>query len=138
MADQKQTEKKVYTIDEVDREVKLIEARTKTAKEQAANKISKWGMPFLLIMVLAAIASSVILAPEALPAVIGLVSTIAMATIQMLQGITGTKEETENKQAELMKQLIENKNQNGGTTSINVSEEGLTVESPEMKINSTK
>jgi hypothetical protein len=129
--------KKTYTIDEVEREVRLIEAKTKTAKEQASNKISKWGMPFLLIMVMAAIASSVVLSVEALPAVIGLVSTIAMATIQMLQGITGTKEEGENRQAELMKQLIENKNQ-GGATSIDVSDEGLTVDSPEMKINTKK
>jgi hypothetical protein len=33
--------KKTYTIDEVEREVRLIEAKTKTAKEQASNKISK-------------------------------------------------------------------------------------------------
>jgi hypothetical protein len=129
--------KKTYTIDEVEREVRLIEAKTKTAKEQASNKISKWGMTFLLIMVMAAIASSVVLSVEALPAGIGLVSTIAMATIQMLQGITGTKEEGENRQAELMKQLIENKNQ-GGATSIDVSDQGLTVDSPEMKINTKK
>jgi hypothetical protein len=88
-------------------------------------------------MVIAAIASSVVLSVEALPAVIGLVSTIAMATIQMLQGITGTKEEGENRQADLMKQLIDTKNQ-GGATSINVSDEGLTVDSPEMKINTKK
>jgi hypothetical protein len=34
-------EKKVFTIDEVDREVKLIEAKTKTAKEQASRLISQ-------------------------------------------------------------------------------------------------
>lgn len=122
-------EKKVFTIDEVDREVKLIEAKTKTAKEQASRLISQWGMPTLLILVSMGILSSLLLSTEALPAVIGLVSTVSMATIQMLQGITGTKDESEKAQAELMKRLVEKQGDSNGGTAVKVGKNGVSVSS---------
>jgi hypothetical protein len=122
-------EKKVFTIDEVDREVKLIEAKTKTAKEQASRLISQWGMPTLLILVSMGILSSLLLSTEALPAVIGLVSTVSMATIQMLQGITGTKDESEKAQAELMKRLVEKQGDGNGGTAVKVGKNGVSVSS---------
>jgi hypothetical protein len=123
-------EKKVFTIDEVEREVKLIEAKTKTAKEQASRLISKWGMPTLLILVTLGILSSLLLTTEALPAVIGLVSTVSMATIQMLQGITGTKDESEKAQADLMRRLVDKQNESGnGGTAVKVGKGGVSVSS---------
>jgi hypothetical protein len=91
-------------------------------------------MPTLIILVGAGILSSVFLSTEALPAVIGLVSTVAMATITMLQGITGTKDEAEGKQADMMKELIAQMNQKGGGTEVVVGEEGVSVQSGDTKI----
>lgn len=126
--------KKIMTPEEVEAEVKLIEAKTKTAKEQASRKIGLWGMPTLIVLVGMGIGSSLVLTTEALPAVIGLVSTVAMATITMLQGITGTKEEGEKAQSELMRDMIAQMNQSKGGTEVVVGEEGVSVQSGDTKI----
>lgn len=122
------------TPEQVDAQVKLIEAKTKTAKEQASKRIGTWGMPTLVALVAMGIGSSLLLSTEALPAVIGLVSTVAMATITMLQGITGTKDEAEGKQADMMKELIAQMNQKGGGTEVIVGEDGVSVQSGDTKI----
>jgi len=127
-------EKEKMTPEQIDAEVKLIEARTKTAKEQASRKIGLWGMPTLIILVGMGIGSSLVLSVEALPAVIGLVSTIAMATITMLQGITGTKEEGEKQQQEILKELIASKGQAKSPTEISVSKGGVNVSSDDIKL----
>jgi hypothetical protein len=127
-------DKHVMTPAEVEAEVKLIEAKTKTAKEQASRRIGNWGMPALIILVGMGIGSSLVLSVEALPAVIGLVSTVAMATITMLQGITGTKEEGEKAQADLMKDMIAQMNQSKGGTEVIVGDDGVSVQSGDTKI----
>lgn len=127
-------EKKAMTPQEVEAEVRLIEAKTKTAKEQASRRIGNWGMPALIILVGMGIGSSLVLSVEALPAVIGLVSTVAMATITMLQGITGTKEEGEKAQSDLMKDMIAQMNQSKGGTEVVVGSEGVSVQSGDTKI----
>lgn len=126
-------DKKKLTPDQIDAEVKLIEARTKTAKEQASRRIGIWGMPTLIVLVGMGIGSSLVLTTEALPAVIGLVSTVAMATITMLQGITGTKEEAEDKQAQLMEKMVDRMGEEKGTEVV-VGEEGVQVQSGNTKI----
>ena len=103
-----------------DDEVKIIEAKTKTAKEQASRRIGVWGLPTLIVLVGMAIFSSLMLATEALPAVIGLVSSVSMALITLLQGITGTREEP--------KSEIKEK------TKIGVSENGVKVSSADTEI----
>jgi hypothetical protein len=127
-------ERKVMTPEEVEAEIKLIEAKTKTAKEQASKRIGKWGMPTLIILVGMGIGSSLYLTVEALPAVIGLVSTVTMATITMLQGITGTKEQAEEKQSDLMRDMIAQMNQSKGGTEVVVGSEGVSVQSGDTKI----
>jgi len=103
-----------------DAEVKIIEAKTKTAKEQASKRIGLWGLPTLIILVGMAIFSSLMLATEALPAVIGLVSSVSMALITLLQGITGTKEDPKPETKE--------------KTKIGVSEDGVKVSSADTEI----
>jgi hypothetical protein len=127
-------EKIIVTAEQVDAEVRLIEAKTKTAKEQASRKIGTWGMPTLIVLVGMGIGSSLLLPSEALPAVIGLVSTVAMATINMLQGITGTKEESEKQQADIMRELISGSQQHKQPTEISVGKGGVSVSSSEMKL----
>jgi hypothetical protein len=134
MENKQKNEEKILTEEQVNSEVKLIEAKTKTAKEQASKKIGLWGMPTLIILVGMGIGSSLVLSPEALPAVIGLVSTVAMATISMLQGITGTKEEAEKQQSDIMRDLIASNTQLKQQTEISVGKKGVSVNSAEMKL----
>jgi len=101
-----------------DAEVKIIEAKTKTAKEQASKRIGLWGLPTLIILVGMAIFSSLLLDTAALPAVIGLVSSVSMALITLLQGITGVKDESVKSEK----------------TKIGVSDEGVKVSSPDTEI----
>lgn len=127
-------EQENLTPEQIEAEVQLIEARTKTAKEQASRRIGVWGMPTLIVLVGMGIGSSLVLSTEALPAVIGLVSTVAMATITMLQGITGTKEEGEKQKNDLMKELISQSSQRKAPTEINVSKGGVNVSSDDIKL----
>lgn len=108
---------------EIEKEIKLIEAKTKTAKEQVSRMVGKWGMPALIIMVAMGIGSSILLPPESLSAVIGLVSTVTMATISMLQGITGTKDDKEDKQSNIMEKMLDNQ-QAAGQAPMEVSVDG--------------
>lgn len=101
-----------------DAEVKIIEAKTKTAKEQASKRIGLWGLPTLIILVGMAIFSSLLLDTAALPAVIGLVSSVSMALITLLQGITGVKDDT----------------QKAEKTKIGVDADGVKVSSPDTEI----
>lgn len=101
-----------------DAEVKIIEAKTKTAKEQASKRIGLWGLPTLIILVGMAIFSSVLLDTAALPAVIGLTSSVSMALITLLQGITGVKEDTAKPEK----------------TKIGVSDEGVKISSADTEI----
>jgi hypothetical protein len=102
----------------VDAEVKIIEAKTKTAKEQASKRIGLWGLPTLIILVSLAIFSSLLLDTAALPAVIGLVSSVSMALITLLQGITGVKDDTAKPEK----------------TKIGVSDEGVKISSADTEI----
>jgi hypothetical protein len=109
--------KQVHTVN-ADAEVKIIEAKTKTAKEQASKRIGLWGLPTLIILVGMAIASSIMLDTAALPAVIGLTSSVSMALITLLQGITGVKDESPKQEK----------------TKIGVSEDGVKISSPDTEI----
>jgi hypothetical protein len=101
-----------------DAEVKIIEAKTKTAKEQASKRIGLWGLPTLIILVGMAIFSSLLLDTAALPAVIGLTSSVSMALITLLQGITGVKDDTAKPEK----------------TKIGVSDEGVKISSADTEI----
>jgi hypothetical protein len=101
-----------------DAEVKIIEAKTKTAKEQASKRIGLWGLPTLIILVGMAIASSIMLDTAALPAVIGLTSSVSMALITLLQGITGVKDDAAKPEK----------------TKIGVSDEGVKISSADTEI----
>ena len=88
-------------------EQKEKEVDLNSAKEVASKAIGKWGVPWIVLLVLAGIIASVYLDGGALTAVVGLVSTVVMALISMLSGITGTKDKEEKPEFEVMKQLIE-------------------------------
>lgn len=77
-----------------------------SAKEVASKAIGKWGVPWIVLLVLAGIIASVYLESGALTAVVGLVSTVVMALISMLSGITGTKDKEEKPEFKIINELI--------------------------------
>jgi len=68
--------------------------------------IGKGAVPYIVFLVIVGVVSSIFLPSESLPAVIGLVSTVVMAFITMLSGITGTKEKEEKPELEIIRSLI--------------------------------
>lgn len=82
--------KVIKTIAEI--ELQKLEA-TSSAKEVASKYIGKTAIPWIALLVIVGVAASAFLPTEALPAVIGLVSTAVMALISMLSGITGSKDQ---------------------------------------------
>lgn len=86
-------------------ELEKLEAQA-TAKEVASKYIGKSAIPWIVFLVVVGVVSAAFLSTESLPAVIGLVSTAAMALIGMLSGITGTKDKEEKPEFAVIKELI--------------------------------
>lgn len=86
-------------------ELRKLEAAS-NAKEYASKVIGKGAVPYIVFLVIVGVVSSIYLPSESLPAVIGLVSTVVMAFITMLSGITGTKDKEEKPEIEIIKSLI--------------------------------
>jgi hypothetical protein len=87
-------------------EIRKLEAHA-NAKDYASKVIGKGAVPYIVFLVMVGVVSSIYLPSESLPAVIGLVSTVVMAFITMLSGITGTKDKEEKPEIEIIKSLIQ-------------------------------
>jgi flagellar basal body-associated protein FliL len=77
-----------------------------SAKEVASKFIGKWGLIVVSVLVLAGISAADMLEGGALTAVIGMLSTVVMAIIGMLMGITGTQDKEEKPEITIIKELI--------------------------------
>ena len=90
----------------VEQQIKVLETKA-PAKEVASKVIGRNAIPCIVLLVVVGVAASAVLPPESLPAVIGLVSTVVMALISMLTGITGTKEKEDKPEFKVIQGLIE-------------------------------
>jgi hypothetical protein len=90
---------------EADIEIRRIEANT-NAKEVASKAIGRTAIPWIALLVVIGVISSAFLPTEALPAVIGLVSTAVMALIGLLTGITGTSDKPEKPEIQIITDLV--------------------------------
>ena len=86
-------------------EINKIEAQS-TAKEIASKHLGKHAINYITVLVIIGVISSQFLEGGALTAVIGLVSTAAMAMIGILQHIVGAVEKEEKPELEIIKSLI--------------------------------
>ena len=77
-----------------------------TAKEIASKHLGKHAINYITVLVIIGVISSQFLEGGALTAVIGLVSTAAMAMIGILQHIVGAVEKEEKPELEIIKSLI--------------------------------
>lgn len=98
-----------------------------TAKEVASKYIGKTAVPWIVLLVIVGVVSSAFLSTEALPAVIGLVSTAVMAMIAMLTNITGTKEKEEKPEFKVINELIQRLDDANQPMSVVVDKDRVTV-----------
>lgn len=99
-----------------------------TAKEVASKYIGKTAVPWIVLLVIVGVVSSAFLSTEALPAVIGLVSTAVMAMIAMLTNITGTKEKEEKPEFKVINELIQRLDEANQPMSVVVDKDKVTVQ----------
>jgi len=129
-------------------QIKLLETQAKieldklestnTAKEVASKYIGKTAIPWIVLLVIVGVASSAFLTTEALPAVIGLVSTAVMAMIGMLTNITGTKEKEEKPEFRIIDNLIKQLDDAREPMSVVVDGDKVTVTKGNSSVTTTK
>lgn len=111
---------------------------TNTAKEVASKYIGKTAIPWIVLLVIVGVASSAFLSTEALPAVIGLVSTAVMAMIGMLTNITGTKEKEEKPEFKVINELIQRLDEANQPMSVVVDKDKVTVNKGDSSLTSIR
>jgi len=85
-------------------EVKEVDLSS--AKEQASMFIGKYGLGVVLVLVLAGIYAAGSLEAGTLAVVMSMISTVVMAVIGILMGITGTKDKEEKPEITIIRELI--------------------------------
>lgn len=118
-------------------EMKKLEFQS-TAKEVASKYIGKTAIPWIVLLVIVGVASSTFLSIEALPAVVGLVSTAVMAMIGMLSNITGTKEKEEKPEFKIIQDLIRQLDESNEPMSVVVDGDKVTVTKGNSTITTSK
>ena len=119
-------------------EIDKIHANS-TAKEIASKHLGKHAINYITILVVIGVISSQFLEGGALTAVIGLVSTAAMAMIGILQHIVGAKEEEEKPELEIIKSLIkELSDKEDDPMQVDVTDTDVTVTKGESKVTASK
>lgn len=118
-------------------DIKKIEAES-SAKEVASKFIGKVAIPCIVILVIVGVLSSAFLPQESLPAVIGLVSTAAMALITMLAGITSSKEKEEKPEITIINSLIKNLEEAREPMSVTIDGDKVIVQKGQTSISTKK
>lgn len=139
MEEEKIVDKLQIKVLETKAKIKLNELEsTNTAKEVASKYIGKTAIPWIVLLVIVGVISSAFLSTEALPAVIGLVSTAVMAMIAMLSNITGTKEKEEKPEFRIIDNLIKQLDDAREPMSVTVDGDKVTVTKGESSVTTTK
>lgn len=83
------------------------EAQTETAKEVAGKSIGRFGLAYITAIVLIGVGASAFLPDSAITAVMTMIGGALVALINMMQGITGTKDREEKPEFKIIGELIE-------------------------------
>ena len=110
-----------------------------TAKEIASKHLGKHAINYITVLVIIGVISSQFLEGGALTAVIGLVSTAAMAMIGILQHIVGAVEKEEKPELEIIKSLIQElSDKEDDPMQVDVTDTDVTVTKGESKVTASK
>ena len=119
-------------------EIDQIHAKS-TAKEIASRHLGKHAINYITVLVVIGVVSSTSLEGGALTAVIGLVSTAAMAMIGILQHIVGAKEIEEKPEIEIIKSLIDQlADKKEDPMQVDVTDNDVIVTKGESKVTASK
>ena len=119
-------------------EIDKINAKS-SAKDIASKHLGKHAINYITILVIIGVISSTHLEGGALTAVIGLVSTAAMAMIGILQHIVGAKPKEEKPELEIIKSLIkELSDKEDDPMQVDVTDTDVTVTKGESKVTASK
>jgi len=106
-------------------EIKQIDPSS--AKEVASKFIGKYGLLVVVVLVLAAIWSAGSLEAGTLAVVMSMISTVVMAIIGILMGITGTKDKEEKPEITIIRDLIEKASKEESPMQVDVADGKVTV-----------
>jgi len=99
-----------------------------SAKEIASKFIGKWGLGVVVVLVLAAIYSAGSLEAGTLAVVMSMISTVVMAVIGILMGITGTKDSKKDPpEITIIRDLIQRASKEESPMQVDVSDGKVTV-----------
>ena len=119
-------------------EIDKIHAKS-TAKEIESRHLGKHAINYITVLVVIGVVSSTSLEGGALTAVIGLVSTAAMAMIGILQHIVGAKEIEEKPEIEIIKSLIDQlADKKEDPMQVDVTDNDVIVTKGESKVTASK
>jgi hypothetical protein len=98
-----------------------------SAKEVASKFIGKNGLWVVVVLVLAGIYSAMYLEAGTLAVVMSMISTVVMAIIGILMGITGTKDKEEKPEITIIRDLIDKASKEESPMQVDVSDGKVTV-----------
>lgn len=78
-----------------------------SAKEVAGKSIGRYGLAYITSIVLIGVGASAFLSESAITAVMTMIGGALVALINMMQGITGTKDKEEKPEYKIIGELIE-------------------------------
>lgn len=110
-----------------------------SAKEVASKFIGKNGLWVVVVLVLAGIYSAMFLEAGTLAVVMSMISTVVMAVIGILMGITGTKDkEGQKPEVQIIRELIDKASKEESPMQVDVVEGRVTVRKGENITNLEK
>lgn len=115
-----------------------VKTNPDSAKEIAGKHLGKHAINYITILVVIGVVSSLTLEGGALTAVIGMVSTAAMALIGIIQHIVGDKEKEERPELEIINKLIEKLDNEDKDMTVDIDGEKVIVKSGKDKITTKK
>lgn len=109
-----------------------------TAKEVAGKSIGKYGLAYITGIVLIGVGASAFLPESAITAVMTMIGGALVALINMMQGITGTKDKEEKPEFAIIGELIQRLEASNEPMSVTVDGNKVIVEKGKSTFTSHK
>lgn len=115
-----------------------LHPQPETAKEVAGKSIGKYGLAYITGIVLIGVGASAFLPEAAITAVMTMIGGALVALINMMQGITGTKDKEEKPEFAIIGELIQRLEASNEPMSVTVDGNKVIVEKGKSTFTSHK
>ena len=105
-----------------------LQPASDTAKEVAGKSIGRFGLAYITGIVLIGVGASAFLPEAAITAVMTMIGGALVALINMMQGITGTKDKEEKPEFQIIGELIQRLEASNEPMSVTVDGNKVTVQ----------